>query len=152
MVVDQHAADLQRDGYEHGFVDSEELHDLVVTSQTDPQAIVNQFMDGMFYQTLEQDTAMRLSDEISRVPSPIQTAILYDQSVRDYRNVLSEVTIPTLVCIGEDDKLISPVGVDYVADSMPNTERVRFDASSHCPFIEQPQRFNEAISEFVEGL
>lgn len=43
-------------------------------------------------------------DEESRCPPAIVSAIILGATMRDYRDVLPEVDVPTLVCAGADEK------------------------------------------------
>lgn len=52
-----------------------------------------------------------------------------DQSVRDYRDVLGEVDVPALVCLGKDESLLETGGVEYVAEHTPGAELERFAES-----------------------
>jgi pimeloyl-ACP methyl ester carboxylesterase len=36
-------------------------------------------------------------------------------------------------------------------DRVPESELRLFEASSHCPFWEEPERFNRELAEFVVG-
>jgi len=152
VIVDQHASDFAWEGYDHGFADFDAFRELVELSQSDPDALVDQLMTSMFREPPAEPTASRLADEISRVRPPIRTAILFDQTLRDYRETLPAVDVPALVCAGEDDGLISTAGVEYVADRMPRTEFERFEESGHCPFLEEPDRFNERVAGWIESL
>jgi pimeloyl-ACP methyl ester carboxylesterase len=39
--------------------------------------------------------------------------------------------------------------VEYVAERTPDARVERFASSSHCPFLEEPDRFNRVLSSFV---
>jgi len=106
----------------------------------------------MFVEDPGTDREKRLFDEISRVPPGIKSAILFDQSVRDYRPVVDQVDVPTLVCVGEDETLLETDGVEYIAEHTPDAELEWFTTSSHCPFLEEPERFDSVFSEFIERL
>lgn len=151
VVVEQQPADLERDDFEHGVFDLAELIDLMELAQTDHHALADVFIDGMIHGEPEPTHERLMFDEISRVPPAIKSAILFDQSVRDYRDVLGAVDVPTLVCVGEDDALVDPAGVAYVADHTPDATVERFAASSHCPFLEEPKAFTDALVAFVDG-
>lgn len=62
------------------------------------------------------DVRPALFDEIARIPHGIKSAILFDQFVRDYRDVLPNIDVPALVCLGEDGTLLETAGVEYVAE------------------------------------
>ena len=147
--VEQQPLDLEKEGYEHGVFGFEELRGLMDLAQTDHHELAETFIEQMFVE-LRPALEQRLFDEISRVPPAIKSAILFDQSVRDYRDVLPTVDVPTLVCIGEDETLLDTAGVEYVAEHTPDAEVERFAHSSHCPFLEQPDRFNRVLSTFVD--
>ena len=149
VSVDQQPLDLEQAGYEHGVFDFEELSGLMELAQTDPHAVAQSFVDEML---VDEPPSVRqtLFDEITRVPPPIMSAILFDQSVRDYRAEVPEGDVPTLVCLGEDETLVGNAGVEYVVDTNLAAELQRFSESGHCPFLEEPDQFNQAVSSFIE--
>lgn len=151
VSVEQQPLDLERDDYEHGVFDFEELVDLMELAQTDHHELIEVLIDQMFATEPPTDVRRLVFDEIARVPPAIQSAILFDQSVRDYRDVLGDIDIPTLVCVGEDDTLLDPAGVEYVAERTPDADLKRFAESGHCPFLEEPEKFNRVVSEFVDA-
>ncbi|AUX10165.1 alpha/beta hydrolase [Halalkaliarchaeum desulfuricum] len=150
VVVDQQPVDLEQEDFEHGVFDFDELVDLMELAQRDPHALAGLFVDQMIHGEGNEELDRLMFDEISRVPPAIKSAILFDQSVRDYRDVLEDVVVPTLVCTGVDDALVDPAGVEYVAARTPGAELERFEESSHCPFLEQPDRFNRVLTAFVD--
>ena len=151
MSVEQQPLDLEQADYDHGVFDFEELRGLMELAQTDPNELAETFIEQMLVNEPDQATENLLFDEISRVPPAIKSAILFDQSVRDYRSALSKVDVPTLVCVGEDETLLETGGVEYVAEHTPDAELVWFENSSHCPFLEEPNRFNTVLSGFVDS-
>lgn len=72
--------------------------------------------------------------------------------MRDYREVLPTVNVPTLICLGEDEKLLGTGGVEDAAAQMPEASLERFTNSGHCPFLEEPDRFNRVLSDFIDRL
>lgn len=152
VVVDQHPSDYEWPDYDHGAFDLQELIELLELAQTDPGALAQLFIDEMFHDELSPEVEQLLFDEISRVPPSIKSAILFDQSMRDYRDTLQAVDVPSLVCLGEDEQLLETGGVEYAAEHMPETTLHRFSNSGHCPFIEQTEQFNRVLRGFVESL
>ncbi len=152
VVVDQQPADLERPDYDYGVFDLAELTHVLELAQTDHHQLAEVFLEDMFHTALSADQRRRLFDEIAQVPPLIKTAILFDQSIRDYREVLSAVDVPTLVVTGRDDALVDPDGVAVVAEKTPEARLEYFEASSHCPFIEEPEQFADVLRSFVEEL
>lgn len=151
VSVEQQPLDLEQDDYEHGVFDFEEFRELMELAQTDPHELGSVFIEQMLKDDPTPEVERLLFDEIARVPPSVKSAIFFDQSVRDYRPVLEDVDVPTLVCLGEDETLLGTDGVEYVADRIPNADLERFSDSGHCPFLEQPEAFNRVLADFVDG-
>jgi pimeloyl-ACP methyl ester carboxylesterase len=148
VSVEQQPLDLEQEGYDHGVFGFDELRGLMELAQTDPHELAWSLIEQMLVD--EPDSVEQtLFDEITRVPPAIASAILFDQSVRDYRDAVTDVDVPTLVCLGEDETMLENAGVEYVAENTPDAEVERFPNSGHCPFLEEPERFNQVLSSFI---
>lgn len=90
-------------------------------------------------------------DEMSRCP-PAVHGTLMASLIRDYRGVLAEIDLPTLICVGEDDKWRSAGSVEYTAEFVRDVRIERFPESGHCLTVEEPERFNRVVSEFAESI
>ena len=75
--------------------------------------------------------------------------MLTDEALRDYREFLSQITVPTLVIFGEDDRFYGPKVAQYIARRVPGSRLRMLPRSGHCPFWEQSDAFNNAVAEFV---
>jgi proline iminopeptidase len=68
----------------------------------------------------------------------------------NYRNELSQLSIPTLFIYGAAD---SPYTGKPVADELcallPNCAAADFEQSGHWPFLEEPEKFKQALQEFI---
>jgi pimeloyl-ACP methyl ester carboxylesterase len=62
---------------------------------------------------------------------------------------LGEITIPTLVIIGEMDNEYQHVMVDIAVKGIPGAEKVVMPGLDHSPFLEDPEGFNELILKFL---
>lgn len=69
--------------------------------------------------------------------------------MRDYRDVLPEIDIPTLVCAGADEKWRGVANVKYTTELIPDIQFELFEHSGHCITVEEPDRFNRMPSEFL---
>jgi non-heme chloroperoxidase len=88
-------------------------------------------------------------DELSRTPPLIKSAILFDCTFRDYRNVLPTINVPTLVCAGKDAKWRTVAAVKHVSELIPDARFELFEQSGHCLTVEEPKRFNQVLRKFV---
>jgi non-heme chloroperoxidase len=151
VIVDQPPSDYAWDGYEYGIFTMDALRDTSEQLQQDQAAVVADFARLMLHEP-DDETLRWMSAEILQVPPAIGSTILLDQTLRDYRDFLPAIDVPTLVLFGEDDKLTSPHAGRYIADRVPGSVLQTFPASSHCPFWEESEAFNDAVAAFAAGL
>lgn len=114
------------------------------------------FIDGMLVDLLKDPPsgAMRemMFDEATRCPPAIKSSIILDATTSDYAEVLPDVDVPSLVCAGEDETWRSVAAVQEAESLLSDVRLERFEDSGHVPTIEEPERFNEAMREFVDSL
>jgi len=114
--------------------------------------------DAWFTQNTEKDNPNRLSDKTN-------TAILEDTGTvsfapwreisfsltgYDYKKELSQLNVPTLFIYGTAD---SPYTGKPVADelcaTLPNCKSVEFTQSGHWAFLEEPEKFQQVLNDFL---
>ncbi|MER7456398.1 alpha/beta hydrolase [Micromonospora sp. NPDC126480] len=64
---------------------------------------------------------------------------------------LAGVTTPTLIVAGALDAAPSPEAVGLLAGMLPNAELVTLPASSHNPYVDEPEAFAAAVQRFLAG-
>ncbi len=148
VIVDQPPSDFAWEGYEFGVFTMEALREMNEQLQLDQAAVVNDFTQLMLHKP-DAQTLEWMAAEILQVPPVIASTILLDQTLRDYRDFLPQIEVPALVLFGEDDKLTSPRAGEYIAGRIPGGRLQTFASSSHCPFWEESQAFNDAVASFV---
>lgn len=62
---------------------------------------------------------------------------------------LEQLTVPTLVVWGRDDKGGSLESATAAVKRMPDARLVTYDACGHYPMIEHPQEYNRLVGEFL---
>ncbi len=67
----------------------------------------------------------------------------------DVRPLLARIDAPTLVIWGARDKLTPVSDGEVIASSIPNAELRVFRRSAHMPMIDEPERFNTEVLEFL---
>jgi pimeloyl-ACP methyl ester carboxylesterase len=152
IVVDEAASDFKWDGFPHGFIDLETLHSLMSDVQSDKQAFLEHLVPLMFHNEQPAEDVKWMVAECDKLPIGPLSAILFDQSVQDYRDVLGSVDVPTLVCWGRHDGLLPVSGASHLEEHMPRAKVEVFEDSGHCPFIEEADRFNEVVEDFLASL
>ena len=152
VVVDMSASAFQWADYDHGSIDLAGLRERLELVQTDPADFTERLIDAAFSGSVSPATRRLARDELSRPPPPVKSAILADYALRDYRDVLPAVDVPALALATADETWRTVAAVEHVASLLPNADVETFENSGHCPFIEEPVRFNELVEEFVASL
>ena len=67
----------------------------------------------------------------------------------DLRGELRAITAPTLVVAGDDDMIAGPVCADAMLRELPDARLVTIPDSGHFVYIEQPEAFRAALTEFL---
>jgi 3-oxoadipate enol-lactonase len=63
---------------------------------------------------------------------------------------LAEIQAPTLVIIGDLDTGDCVAIADLLAQGIPGAEKVVFEGAAHVPSMEQPERFNQVLLDFLQ--
>ena len=64
---------------------------------------------------------------------------------------LSEIHVPTLILLGEFDIADNHAHAGVIQVSVKNSERKVIPHAAHLVFMEQPEKFNEIVKEFLDG-
>lgn len=152
VVVEESASDFKWPDWPNGIADFPGLCGMMRDVQTDRAAFVRAFIPLMFKEAPSEADTHWMFKEITRLPESIASSILFDQTVQDYRADLATITVPTLLCFGRDEKLIPVAGGEHLQKNLPSSRLLIFEKSGHCPFLEEPARFNREVDQFVQTL
>ncbi|WP_276252884.1 alpha/beta fold hydrolase [Halomontanus rarus] len=149
--IDMEPSPMRRDDYDYGSYDVDGLAETLRSIQTDPFDLIERQIEALLKEPPSRVLRTMMLDEGSRTPPSIKGAMLLEL-LCDYRAVLTEIDVPTLVCAGADEKWRNVDSVEYAADLIPDARFELFEESGHCLTVEQPDRFNRVLSDFVESL
>jgi non-heme chloroperoxidase len=148
VIVDQPPSDFAWPGYEFGGLTVQTLGEMVEALQMDQRAVAEEFANLMLHDP-SPDVVAWMIEEITRPPAAVAATILVNQTFQDYRPFLAEITLPTLVLFGRDNKLTPPEAGEYIARNIPGARLQIFEQSGHVPFYEEADAFNESVRAFV---
>ena len=153
VVIDETPTDFKRDDYDLAPLDLPSLQHFMELTQTDYKTVADVFMSLMFMKEPSGKEYQTLHSEIMKVRPTTAGAILFDQTLRDYRDKLGVYSrIPHLLCFGRDEKLVSVAAAEDLRNRIDGSELVVFEKSGHCPFWEEPEKFNQTIMEFSDRV
>ena len=92
------------------------------------------------------------SAEFARNDPEAMAAIWESLVDQDLRPLIAGIRQPTLILHGGRSQLYGEETAAHLAATLPNASVLRFEASGHAPHLEEPERFNRALAEFVGRL
>ncbi|MDI6732089.1 MAG: alpha/beta fold hydrolase [Candidatus Margulisbacteria bacterium] len=69
--------------------------------------------------------------------------------LEDKREFLPRVNVPTLIIQGDKDPIVTVKSARYLQQSIPGSKLEIFGGVGHAPFLEQPDKFNACLKDFV---
>ena len=93
-----------------------------------------------------------LLDELASIMSdfhPVGFRAMSRSLAPDFREVLPLIEAPTLLLWGDDDKRSPLSNGELIRDSIPGARLVVIPGAGHVSNMEQPQRFNAEVREFL---
>ncbi len=97
-------------------------------------------------ETIEQILDWRLEQDASEIARESQGAAGVNFDVSDR---VGEIDIPTLVMHGTNDQVLPHENAKLIAEKLANGRLELFEGGSHLFFIEESDRANELIAEFI---
>lgn len=70
----------------------------------------------------------------------------------NFLRALEEISVPTLVTHGMQDKVVLPLAAEITLSKVKNSYASWYEDTGHSPFWEQPNRFNSELNDFLDQL
>jgi pimeloyl-ACP methyl ester carboxylesterase len=65
---------------------------------------------------------------------------------------LQQMTVPTLLIQGLEDRLVPLTYTRQLACSLPHAQLIEYEQCGHAPFLEHPERFTQDVLRFLSTL
>jgi pimeloyl-ACP methyl ester carboxylesterase len=89
--------------------------------------------------------------EMAKAPSSARNAIMADHTRYDWRDLLPEINLPSLVLVAREDKVFPWQGPAWVGEHIPNAQTILFEKSSHALFLDESEKFTESVLSFMSN-
>jgi 3-oxoadipate enol-lactonase len=70
----------------------------------------------------------------------------------DTKDSLDEITVPTLVMVGEDDAVTPPIAAQTIHEGISGSKMALIPKAGHMSNLENPQAFNKVLMGFLSKL
>lgn len=117
-------------------------------------------IDGMLPNLTSDDTKSNNPELIRRFeatfletdPPAVMAALRGMAARRDHSQMLKEITAPTLLIFGENDKITNLEAAKNLDEHIPNAQLVIIEKSGHYSNAEATPEFNRALVDFVKTV
>src|SRR4029450_6497739 len=95
-------------------------------------------------------------DHIARIagqaPVEVWTDLVRSRAEMALSHALEHITVPTLVLVGDVDRLTPPSSALAMKDRLPDARMIVLEQAGHCAMLERPDQFNEAMEGFLSEV
>ena len=125
------------------------------------QRNVQRALDGFYSRLFAEgeldgnSSASEIKQLLSAIPSPDTGAVLEALdalAVADMRDLLTAITIPTLILNGALDRICLPQASSYLKEHISDARQTVFPLSGHAPFLTQSHQFNTELIRFARSV
>ncbi|MFZ3215353.1 MAG: alpha/beta hydrolase [Candidatus Acidiferrales bacterium] len=96
-----------------------------------------------------EDYLNKLVQASLQVPTNTAVTLLVGYYVADYRSVLPKIDKPVVVCAAKSSYMSTIVAMQK---SIPGSKLEIFDGDGHALFVDDPDKFNALVEDFLVGL
>ncbi len=132
---------------------AEGFNQFVSSILSDHKGFINAFASKIFQDGKIPQGMDWMEKEMMKLPAYIGVALYGDYCYSDYTDVLSTITVPTLVV--SSDSGIFPRSVkqgEWIASQIPKGKFIPFEKGGHLLFYLESEKFNQAVSDFAGTL
>lgn len=108
---------------------------------------------SMFTDKISEEDLAWVVTQNEKCPKEIAIELLKDHVSQDWRRVLPELAVPTLI-VGGEGSLFSVESDVWIHEQVANSKLViigKNEGGSHFAFWENPDKFNAAVEDFMRG-
>jgi non-heme chloroperoxidase len=126
------------------------LSDWMNQLQQDRRKQADGFVRSMFKKPQSEDYLQRVMDASMQVPADSAVVLIYNMiAVKDWSGAFARVNRPVLFAYQPG----SQQSADFLQSKLRDKVRLeRFDGDGHALFVDDPDRFNRVLEEFVQSL
>ncbi|NUU25199.1 MAG: alpha/beta hydrolase [Streptomycetaceae bacterium] len=110
---------------------------------------IKPFIEACFAKTPPAESVDAAYAQTTQTPTEAALDVWWDMAYADFRPVLPQVTVPTLLVYGEQSKIFPGDLAGWLAGQLPDAHLERFADSGHVPFAEEAGRFDSVLLDFL---
>lgn len=147
--VSQGPTDFASDAFPYAPLSFEALTGLIAGCQGDFRGTMAHIVPLMYKADLSNEDLSWNLDEVDRIGPNAGCCVILDQSLYNATEAIATANVPTLNIFGADEKLIPLKMGEWCHANIAGSEYLVFDESGHCPQLEEPERFNATMIDWL---
>lgn len=129
------------------------LNAMFAEHSANPRDFAAAFTTRMFRQKPSGAEMDWVVAEMMKTPAWIAEAVYSDFVMSDHAKSLAAIKVPVIVCAANSGVFCDGIAMGKaIAAQVPRATFIPFEDAGHMLFYEQPQKFNAALTEFVQAL
>ncbi len=114
------------------------------------RSIYNDFFGAAFLSPPEGDELEAMIAQTYLTPTDVVADVIDRMAELDVRDQLPQIPVPTSLFYGYPNNRVLPTALgQWMQQQIPDSELVLFENSSHSPFWEEPDKFNQELARVV---
>lgn len=131
-------------------VDPKQARAMQLMMRKDPQGYLQNFFDAALAPRKDGDARAQLLAEAQAIPLDDLHKGLKFLMDTDLRDRLPEITMPTLLLHGTEDRIIPVASAEYLASRLPTGRLEKITGQGHALPVTSPQKMADAIAAFLK--
>jgi len=129
---------------------SRELAEQILSGLTDDYVKgTRDFVEAMFPEAVGEDIKTWIHSIMQQTTVEIALRTIANAGEVDLRPRLDEITVPTLILCGKQDRVCLPGASRYMHERIANSQLHEFAGKGHAPFLTAADAFNDILRGFV---
>ncbi len=123
----------------------QQARSFLLSLQEDRAKATTQFVKSMFRSRPQELLVKEISDNCLKVPMGAAISLFFDLWSGDRRPVLARISVPTLVVVPDQNRLLG----EYLESKIGRSKLEVVPESGHAVFLDKPQTFNQLVEAFL---
>jgi non-heme chloroperoxidase len=145
VLVDGFPSGQKDQDYPGGFT-AQQARGFMMPFQEDRGKATDKFVRGMFKSKQMELLYKEMTDASIKTPTGTMLALFFDLYTGDRRPLLARISVPTLVVVSPDSRLLG----EYMQSKIPHSKLEVVPDAGHAVFLDKPQTFNQVLETFLD--
>ena len=152
VVVDQTPKIVSDETWAFGAlgIDAAGVEQTAAAIRADYAGFLSGFIPSMFAGGVSDEDLQRYSAIAQLLGADYAAALLKDHALRDWRDVVARFKKPLLAVSGA--QYAAANGAAGIRSLLPHAQTAVFQESAHCCFLEEADKFEMLLDEFISGI